>query len=153
MYITYSLNIFITYFCFQPLVKFKSHLYFEEKDYVQETEKALKPLKGSLVRSPKLFLTEKNSINLLKLLSRPSVLNGFQCLKITKYLSLSWWWCPLLLVLNNKFVDETLAVTVSAFIFIRRLTCTRMVRIKAWRGRTCMKERTIQLCRSTKTPR
>ena len=34
---------------FQPLVKFKSHLYFEEKDYVQETEKTLKPLKGSLV--------------------------------------------------------------------------------------------------------
>ncbi|KAL5018512.1 hypothetical protein ScPMuIL_004234 [Solemya velum] len=28
----------------RPLVKFKSHLYFEEKDYVTETEKALKPL-------------------------------------------------------------------------------------------------------------
>ncbi len=36
-------------FCFQPLVKFKSHLYFEEKDNVQDAEKMLKPLKGSLV--------------------------------------------------------------------------------------------------------
>ena len=34
----------------QPLVKFKSHLYFEEKDYVTETEKNLKPVSGSKVR-------------------------------------------------------------------------------------------------------
>ncbi|CAD7084297.1 unnamed protein product [Hermetia illucens] len=33
----------------RPLVKFKSHLYYEEKDKVQETLKALKPLKGSKI--------------------------------------------------------------------------------------------------------
>jgi len=38
----------ICYFC-QPLVKFKSHLYYEEKDHVAEAEKQLKPLKGSKV--------------------------------------------------------------------------------------------------------
>ncbi|CAH1794690.1 unnamed protein product [Owenia fusiformis] len=32
-----------------PLVKFKSHLYYEEKDYVSETEKNLKPLPGSKI--------------------------------------------------------------------------------------------------------
>ena len=31
----------------KPLVKFKSHLYYEEKDMVSETEKALKPSRGS----------------------------------------------------------------------------------------------------------
>lgn len=31
----------------RPLVKFKSHLYYEEKDYVSETEKKLKPIRGS----------------------------------------------------------------------------------------------------------
>ncbi|XP_059169038.1 set1/Ash2 histone methyltransferase complex subunit ASH2-like isoform X2 [Physella acuta] len=31
----------------RPLVKFKSHLYFEDKDNVSETEKTLKPAKGS----------------------------------------------------------------------------------------------------------
>nr|XP_011432333.1 set1/Ash2 histone methyltransferase complex subunit ASH2 isoform X1 [Crassostrea gigas] len=31
----------------RPLVKFKSHLYYEEKDHVAETEKSLKPLIGS----------------------------------------------------------------------------------------------------------
>ncbi|OWF50318.1 set1/Ash2 histone methyltransferase complex subunit ASH2-like isoform X1 [Mizuhopecten yessoensis] len=31
----------------RPLVKFKSHLYYEEKDYVTETEKNLKPIRGS----------------------------------------------------------------------------------------------------------
>ena len=36
-------------FSFQPLVKFKSHLYFEEKDYVTEAEKKLKPQTGSQV--------------------------------------------------------------------------------------------------------
>lgn len=36
--------------CGQPLVKFKSHLYFEEKDCVSEAEKNLKPAKGSKVR-------------------------------------------------------------------------------------------------------
>jgi len=34
---------------FQPLVKFKSHFYYEEKDHVAEAEKQLKPLKGSKV--------------------------------------------------------------------------------------------------------
>lgn len=34
----------------QPLVKFKSHLYYEEKDLVAETEKRLQPLMGSKVR-------------------------------------------------------------------------------------------------------
>lgn len=38
------------YVCGQPLVKFKSHLYFEEKDCVSEAEKNLKPAKGSKVR-------------------------------------------------------------------------------------------------------
>ncbi|KAJ1521644.1 hypothetical protein ONE63_003290 [Megalurothrips usitatus] len=33
----------------KPLVKFKSHLYYEEKDQVQETLKNLKPLSGSKV--------------------------------------------------------------------------------------------------------
>lgn len=31
----------------RPLVKFKSHLYYEEKDLVSETEKKLKPIRGS----------------------------------------------------------------------------------------------------------
>ncbi|KAK7506730.1 hypothetical protein BaRGS_00002205 [Batillaria attramentaria] len=31
----------------KPLVKFKNHLYFEEKDCVSEAEKALKPAVGS----------------------------------------------------------------------------------------------------------
>ncbi|CAG5121668.1 unnamed protein product, partial [Candidula unifasciata] len=30
-----------------PLVKFKSHLYFEDKDNVSDTEKLLRPAKGS----------------------------------------------------------------------------------------------------------
>ena len=34
----------------QPLVKFKSHFYYEEKDLVSETEKKLAPLSGSQVR-------------------------------------------------------------------------------------------------------
>ena len=33
----------------QALIKFKSHLYFEEKDLVQETENALTPCKGTKV--------------------------------------------------------------------------------------------------------
>lgn len=33
----------------QPLVKFKSHLYYEDKDYVAETEKSLKPLDNTEV--------------------------------------------------------------------------------------------------------
>ncbi|XP_018314411.1 set1/Ash2 histone methyltransferase complex subunit ASH2 isoform X1 [Mycetomoellerius zeteki] len=33
----------------RPLVKFKSHLYYEEKDQVQETLKALRPLEGSKI--------------------------------------------------------------------------------------------------------
>ncbi|XP_064601682.1 set1/Ash2 histone methyltransferase complex subunit ASH2-like [Liolophura sinensis] len=33
----------------KPLVKFKSHLYYEEKDYVSETEKNLKPAPGSKI--------------------------------------------------------------------------------------------------------
>jgi len=38
-------------------VKFKSHLYYEEKDFVAETEKNLKQLKGSQVcQSIKLLL-------------------------------------------------------------------------------------------------
>jgi len=37
-------------FFFQPLVKFKSHLYYEEKDHVAEAEKQLKQLKGSKVQ-------------------------------------------------------------------------------------------------------
>jgi len=36
-------------YVFQPLVKFKSHLYYEEKDHVAEGEKQLKPLRGSKV--------------------------------------------------------------------------------------------------------
>ena len=37
--------------CFQdqPLIKFKSHLYYEEKDEMQENLKALKPLPGSKI--------------------------------------------------------------------------------------------------------
>jgi len=33
----------------QPLVKFKNHLYYEEKDYVAETDKKLTPLKGAKI--------------------------------------------------------------------------------------------------------
>lgn len=33
----------------QPLVKFKSHLYYEEKDQIVEALKALKPLPGSKI--------------------------------------------------------------------------------------------------------
>ena len=34
---------------FQPLVKFKSHLYYEEKDHVTEVEKRLKLAQGAKV--------------------------------------------------------------------------------------------------------
>ena len=34
---------------FQPLVKFKNHLYYEEKDSTTEAEKVLKPAPGSKV--------------------------------------------------------------------------------------------------------
>ena len=34
----------------QPLIKFKSHLYYEEKDYVSEAERNLTPAEGSKVR-------------------------------------------------------------------------------------------------------
>lgn len=37
------------FFFKQPLVKFKSHLYYEEKDQVPEALKALKPLHGSKI--------------------------------------------------------------------------------------------------------
>lgn len=37
------------YFFPQPLVKFKSHLYYEEKDQVPEALKALKPAEGSKI--------------------------------------------------------------------------------------------------------
>ena len=33
----------------QPLIKFKSHLYYEEKDYVSEAERNLTPAEGSKV--------------------------------------------------------------------------------------------------------
>lgn len=35
---------------FQPLVKFKSYLYYEEKDELQQELKNLKPLPGSKVK-------------------------------------------------------------------------------------------------------
>lgn len=41
----------------QPLVKFKSHLYYEEKDQVPEALKALKPLQGSRI------IFYKNGVN------------------------------------------------------------------------------------------
>lgn len=44
-------------FIHQPLVKFKSHLYYEEKDQVPEALKALKPLQGSKI------IFYKNGIN------------------------------------------------------------------------------------------
>ena len=45
-----SLRLLINEFLFfQPLVKFKSHLYYEEKDQVPEALKALKPLSGSKI--------------------------------------------------------------------------------------------------------
>ena len=37
------------YLVFQPLVKFKNHLYYEEKDSTTEAEKVLKPAPGSKV--------------------------------------------------------------------------------------------------------
>lgn len=37
-------------FSFQALIKFKSYLYFEEKDYVDKAEKSLKPMSPSRVR-------------------------------------------------------------------------------------------------------
>ena len=42
---------YLTIFSFQdkPLIKFKSHLYFEEKDRLQENLKNLKPLPGSKI--------------------------------------------------------------------------------------------------------
>lgn len=39
----------IIFLFYQPLVKFKSHLYYEEKDQVVEALKALKPLSGSKI--------------------------------------------------------------------------------------------------------
>ena len=36
--------------CLQPLVKFKSHLYYEDKDQVSEAEKNLKESDGGQVR-------------------------------------------------------------------------------------------------------
>ena len=47
----------------QPLVKFKSHLYFEEKDCVSEAEKALQPAAGSKVNKQRIYgihHTQKN---------------------------------------------------------------------------------------------
>ncbi|KAL6424203.1 hypothetical protein ACFW04_009807 [Cataglyphis niger] len=41
----------------RPLVKFKSHLYYEEKDQVQEALKALRPLEGSKI------IYYKNGVN------------------------------------------------------------------------------------------
>lgn len=35
---------------FQALIKFKSYLYFEEKDYVDKAEKSLKAMSPSRVR-------------------------------------------------------------------------------------------------------
>lgn len=40
-----------TSFSFQALIKFKSYLYFEEKDYVDKAEKSLKPMSPSRVRT------------------------------------------------------------------------------------------------------
>ncbi|GFR78426.1 Set1/Ash2 histone methyltransferase complex subunit ASH2-like [Elysia marginata] len=40
----------------QPLVKFKSHLYFEDKDNVSESERALRTAKGSKI------MTYKNGV-------------------------------------------------------------------------------------------
>lgn len=39
---------------FQALIKFKSYLYFEEKDYVDKAEKSLKSMSSSRVRRPPL---------------------------------------------------------------------------------------------------
>jgi len=40
---------FVSFFQDKPLVKFKSHLYFEEKDRLQECLKSLKTLPGSKI--------------------------------------------------------------------------------------------------------
>lgn len=45
---SYSKYVVSTFF-FQPLVKFRSHLYYEEKDQVAETLKQLHPLQGSKI--------------------------------------------------------------------------------------------------------
>lgn len=39
-------------FSLQALIKFKSYLYFEEKDYVDKAEKSLKSMSPSRVRNP-----------------------------------------------------------------------------------------------------
>lgn len=38
-----------TFVYFQPLVKFRNHLYYEEKDHVSDAEKALRTAPGSKV--------------------------------------------------------------------------------------------------------
>ena len=50
MHIQTNTGHWISLLSLQPLVKFKSHLYYEEKDHVAETEKSLKPLMGSQVK-------------------------------------------------------------------------------------------------------
>ncbi len=42
-------HFFYAFLYFQPLVKFKSHLYYEERDYVLEAEKKLQPANTSKV--------------------------------------------------------------------------------------------------------
>lgn len=44
-----QLNILNLFFLPQPLVKFKSHLYYEEKDNLNEKTKSLTPLTGSKI--------------------------------------------------------------------------------------------------------
>lgn len=47
---THRYSDFLNLFSFQALIKFKSYLYFEEKDYVDKAEKSLKSMSPSRVR-------------------------------------------------------------------------------------------------------
>jgi hypothetical protein len=44
------------YTLFQPLIKFKNNLYYEEKDYISEAEKSLKPSPGSKVSKVDIYI-------------------------------------------------------------------------------------------------
>lgn len=49
LYVVLSYLICLMFASFQPLVKFKSHLYYEDKDNIQESLNNLKPLPGSKI--------------------------------------------------------------------------------------------------------
>ncbi len=58
MIVDYILNLF----SFQALIKFKSYLYFEAKDYVDKAEKSLKMMSPSRVRNLRNLIRKRGSV-------------------------------------------------------------------------------------------